>query len=77
MARTVRYVTYERHSVKYIALNDGQWFDSWDKHKTDSEFVMLEWNFSTQARVYLEIHALEIVFSLMFLQESFALVEKH
>ena len=27
---------------------------------------MLEWNFSTQARVHREIHPLEIVFSLMF-----------
>ena len=30
MARSLRYLTYERHSVKYIALKDGQWFDSWD-----------------------------------------------
>ena len=41
MHRTVRYVTNERHTVKYIALNDGQWLDSWDKHKTEFNTVNL------------------------------------
>ena len=36
----VSYFTYECHSVKYIALKDGQWFDSWDKHKTE---LIIQW----------------------------------